>query len=38
VSNSSYVHAPLTGTKACANNDLNQVTSAGGTAVAYDAR
>ena len=38
VSNSSYVYAPVTGSTTYVNNDLNQVTTAGGTAIAYDAR
>jgi len=37
VSNPTYVYAPSTGTTAYANNGRNQVTSAGGGAVGYDA-
>ncbi len=37
VSNAAYVYAPNTGSTSYVNNDLNQVTSAGGAAVTYDA-
>ena len=36
VSNPDYVYAPTTGSTSYVNNDLNQVTSVGGTAVTYD--
>jgi len=35
-SNTSYVYAPATGSTSYANNGLNQVTTAGGSAVIYD--
>ena len=37
VSNAAYVYAPNTGSTSYENNGLNQVTSAGGTTVTYDA-
>lgn len=37
-SNSAFVYSPAAGTTAYANNGRNQVTSAGGAAVTYDAR
>lgn len=36
VSNPAYVYAPTTGSTSYVNNDLNQMTSVGGTAVTYD--